>query len=285
MKILRYVFYFLLLICLSTGVQAAKKIATLYIPAGSMGVLTGFQFNLSILTPEGAQYGVYQSRSVAILNVPLVSWTGQGTAPELHLEDARTILPTSRCPGLEEYDARTPQTTWACVEMKVTVFYDGDMHGCPWIVSSYVKSEDATEAIYTGNNVPYIGPTKVSSDCSAIPLDPYDVSWNENTVVHNKIVRMQSTGAVIEQTLPTYLMEGGKLCDGSKYDERGAYCRFVAQQMTFSTSGCDDAKVTVTPEPQPITSRQLHDMKLRVDTTAQQPIDATCRFTYILNMH
>ncbi|MCV5526334.1 adhesin, partial [Escherichia coli] len=89
---------------------------------------------------------------VAILNVPLVSWTGQGTAPELHLEDARTILPTSRCPGLEEYDARTPQTTWACVEMKVTVFYDGDMHGCPWIVSSYVKSEDATEAIYTGNN-------------------------------------------------------------------------------------------------------------------------------------
>ena len=68
MKILRYVFYFLLLICLSTGVQAAKKIATLYIPAGSMGVLTGFQFNLSILTPEGAQYGVYQSRSVAILN-------------------------------------------------------------------------------------------------------------------------------------------------------------------------------------------------------------------------
>ncbi len=66
-----------------------------------------------------------------------------------------------------------------------------------------------------------------------VPLAPYDVSWNENSVVHNKIVRMQSTGAVIEQTLPTYLMEGGKLCDGSNYDERGAYCRFVAQQMTF----------------------------------------------------
>lgn len=47
MKILRYVFYFLLLICLSTGVQAAKKIATLYIPAGSMGVLTGFQFDVA----------------------------------------------------------------------------------------------------------------------------------------------------------------------------------------------------------------------------------------------
>ncbi|MDM4958877.1 StfH/YfcO family fimbrial adhesin [Escherichia coli] len=130
-----------------------------------------------------------------------------------------------------------------------------DMHGCPWIVSSYaIKSEDATEAIYTGNNVPYIGPTKVSSDCSAIPLDPYDVSWNENTVVHNKIVTMQSTGAVIEQTLPTYLMEGGKLCDGSNIMTSVVLTAVLSHsRCTFSTSGCDDAKVTVTPEPQPIT--------------------------------
>lgn len=67
---------------------------------------------------------------------------------------------------------------------------------------------------------------------------------------------MQSTGAVIEQTLPNFLSDGRwKTVDGSKYDERGAYCR-LPQQMTFSTSGRDDAKVTVTPEPQPITSRQ-----------------------------
>lgn len=99
MKILRYVFYFLLLICLSTGVQAAKKIATLYIPAGSMGVLTGFQFNLSILTPEGAQYGVYQSRSVAILNVPLVSWTGQGTAPETAFRRRKNHITNFTLPG------------------------------------------------------------------------------------------------------------------------------------------------------------------------------------------
>ncbi|MCV5513886.1 StfH/YfcO family fimbrial adhesin, partial [Escherichia coli] len=82
---------------------------------------------------------------------------------------------------------------------------------------SYVKSEDATEAIYTGNNVPYIGPTKVSSDCSAIPLDPYDVSWNESRVVHDKTLALQSTGGIIEKTLSTYLMKDGKLCDGSKF--------------------------------------------------------------------
>lgn len=56
--------------------------------------------------------------------------------------------------------------------------------------------------------------------------------------------------------------------------------------ITFDFSGCDDAKVSVTPQPQPhpITDKQLHDMILRVDTSSQQPIDSTCRFTYILNM-
>lgn len=46
---------------------------------------------------------------------------------------------------------------------------------------------------------------------------------------------MQSTGAVIEQTLPTYLMEGGKLCDGSKYDERGLlpFCRTADDLLHF----------------------------------------------------
>ncbi|MXE06881.1 StfH/YfcO family fimbrial adhesin, partial [Escherichia coli] len=87
------------------------------------------------------------------------------------------------------------------------------------------------------------GPTKVSSSCPAVPLAPYDVSWNENYVVHNKVVRLQSTGGVIEQTLPTVLMENGKLCNGDNFDERGAHCRVIAQQMTLSTSGCDNAKV------------------------------------------
>ncbi|WP_122990034.1 StfH/YfcO family fimbrial adhesin, partial [Escherichia coli] len=48
--------------------------------------------------------------------------------------------------------------------------------------------------------------------------------------------------------------------------------------------GCDDAKVTVTPVPHPITDRQLHDIMVRVDTSVLQPIDSTCRFQYVLNM-
>ncbi|MEN1226539.1 StfH/YfcO family fimbrial adhesin, partial [Pseudomonas aeruginosa] len=75
----------------------------------------------------------------------------------------------------------------------------------------------------------------------------------------------------------------GRVCDGSRMDDRGAYCRFMSYMITFSTSGCDDSKVTVTPVAHPITDKQLHDMQIRIDTSSQQPIDATCRFQYILN--
>ncbi|EMK3571373.1 DUF2544 domain-containing protein [Escherichia coli] len=286
MKKIHHTLCLMLLFFCASGAIAAQKIATLNVVAGIMGPLTGYEFDISILTPDGVQYGVYTSRSTSSMNVTNVSWTGSDTAPELILEDAyNNRLPDENCPGLVEYDARTDQTKWGCSNMRIGVYYDGDLHGCPWIVSTFIKSTDRTEVIYTGNSIPYVGPVGGNSSCPTVSLAPYDVSWNENYVVHNKVVRLQSTGAVIEQTLPTFLMENGKLCDGSSFDERGAYCRFVAQQMTFSTSGCDNAKVTVTAEQQPVTSRQLHDMKLRVDTTAQQPIDSTCRFTYILNMY
>ncbi|MDP4447458.1 StfH/YfcO family fimbrial adhesin, partial [Escherichia coli] len=110
-----------------------------------------------------------------------------------------------------------------------------------------------------------------------------DISWNANYVLHNKMLTLQSTGGVITQTLSTYLMRDGRVCDGSRMDDRGAYCRFMSYMITFSTSGCDDSKVTVTPVAHPITDKQLHDMQIRIDTSSQQPIDATCRFQYILN--
>ncbi|MGQ7148558.1 StfH/YfcO family fimbrial adhesin, partial [Escherichia sp. SS-MK2] len=40
----------------------------------------------------------------------------------------------------------------------------------------------------------------------------------------------------------------------------GSVCSITPPvDCNLTTSGCDNAKVTVTPEPQPITSRQLHD--------------------------
>lgn len=280
MKIIGYVFCFLLLVCINVGVQAAQKIATLYVPAGYSTYATEIRFYLDILTPESVEHGEYKQHSKMLKSeaLDLVSWSGSSAAPTFKIE-AYTNVSKSTCPGLDAFDSRSAQTDWVCVEITLGVYTDENLHGCPWLVSSYIDSTEPADGAGT-----YTGPTKVSSTCPAVPLAPYDISWNENYVVHDKVLRLQSTGSTIETTLSTYLMKDGKLCDGSQYDDRGAYCRWVAQMITFTFSGCDNAKVSVTPTPHPVTDKQLHDMLVRVDTSSLQPLDSTCRFQYVLNM-
>lgn len=279
MKTMRYVFYVLILMCINTDILAAKKIATLYVPMGYSSLTTVVQFYLKILTPEGVEYGVYKqhSRMLKAENLDLVSWSGGATAPTLKIVRL-TSLSKASCPGLDAFDALSSKTDWDCEEATIEVYSDEDLHGCPWLVSSYIESSQPVDFGV------YVGPNKVSSVCPGVPLDPYDISWNENYVAHGKVLQLQSTGSTIETVLSTFLMKDGKLCDGSQYDERGAYCRWISEMITFTFSGCDDAKVTVTPTRHPITDRQLHDMLVRVDTTSQQPLDSTCRFQYVLNM-
>ena len=186
----------------------------------------------------------------------------------------------SSCPGLSSVPAT--DNGWDCYSADLKVTVTGDVQGCPWLVSSQITTTDKGNVGAT-----YVGPKVHNSVCPSIPLATYDVSWDENTVAHKKTLNLKSAdavGGIIETTLSTYLMESQKLCDGSQFDDRGANCRFVAQMITFTASGCDDAKVTVTPVPHPITDRQLHDIVVRVDTSALQPIDSTCRFQYVLNM-
>ncbi|HCP6342734.1 TPA: DUF2544 domain-containing protein [Escherichia coli] len=239
---------------------------------------------LDVATMEGVYHGEYYQDGNLLNpgNMPNRVWTGPCNVP------APTITVRSydevgreNCPGMDAIIGKSDPKLWECDQLNLTIKVNGAVGGCPWIVGTRVNSWSIISRVRHD----YYGPQTVVSDCPAIPLEPYDVSWNENFVVHNKVVRLQSTGGIIEQTLPTFLMKDGKVCDGSQLDERGAYCRFISQQMTFSASGCDNANVTVTPESHPTTDKQLHDMKLRVDTTSRQPIDSTCRFTYILNMY
>ncbi|HIA4031531.1 TPA: StfH/YfcO family fimbrial adhesin [Escherichia coli] len=275
MKKLRLLFYFLLaLFPLSYG-KAATFSPTIYYAEHSWN--TQLELYLDVATANGVYYGVYyQDGNVATVgNMPNRTWTGTGnvSAPSISLNHAGTTS-ASRCPGMAG--------GWECIAETLTINVDGSVGGCPWIVA--VKAHSWSTEIISGKTTHYYGPQTVISSCPPVPLDPYDISWNESTVVHDKLLSLKSTGNVIETTLSTYLMEGGKLCDGSNMDERGAYCRFVSQMITFTSSGCDDAKVTVAPTRHPITDKQLHDMLVRVDTTSEQPIDSTCRFQYVLNM-
>ncbi|HAU9489849.1 TPA: DUF2544 domain-containing protein [Escherichia coli] len=284
MKLLRNFMGLLTLMVLSLTAQAEPF--QMYTPMGVPSFLAKIVFSLEVVTPAGMYTGTYQSHNPYMLqvgNLDLISWNGPSSipAPTIYLDhsDEKDI---SFCPGL----AGIPSTNgrgWDCYAADLKVTVTGEVQGCPWLVSSQITTTDQGAVGAT-----YIGPKVHNSACPSIPLTTYDVSWDENTVKHKKTLNLQSAdavGGIIETTLSTYLMESQKLCDGSDFQNpRGANCRFVAQMITFTASGCDDAKVTVTPVPHPITDKQLHDIVVRVDASALQPIDSTCRFQYVLNM-
>ncbi|EJY0866273.1 StfH/YfcO family fimbrial adhesin [Escherichia coli] len=284
MKLLRNFMGLLTLMVLSLTAQAEPF--QMYTPMGVPSFLAKIVFSLEVVTPAGMYTGTYQSHNPYMLqvgNLDLISWNGPSSipAPTIYLDhsDEKDI---SFCPGL----AGIPSTNgrgWDCYAADLKVTVTGEVQGCPWLVSSQITTTDQGAVGAT-----YIGPKVHNSACPSIPLTTYDVSWDENTVKHKKTLNLQSAdaiGGIIETTLSTYLMESQKLCDGSDFQNpRGANCRFVSQMITFTASGCDDAKVTVTPVPHPITDKQLHDIVVRVDASALQPIDSTCRFQYVLNM-
>lgn len=284
MKLLRNFMGLLALMALSLTAQA--QTFQMYTPMGVPSFMAKIVFSLEVVTPAGVYTGTYQSHNPYMLqvgNLDLISWNGPSSipAPTIYLDhsDEKDI---SFCPGL----AGIPSTNgrgWDCYAADLKVTVTGEVQGCPWLVSSQITTTDQGAVGAT-----YIGPKFHNSTCPSIPLTTYDVSWDENTVKHKKTLNLQSAdavGGIIETTLSTYLMESQKLCDGSDFrDPRGANCRFVSQMITFTSSGCDDAKVTVTPVPHPISDKQLHDIVVRVDTSALQPIDSTCRFQYVLNM-
>ena len=283
MKIIRNFLGLLTLMVLSLTAQA--QTFKMYTPMGAPSAVAKIVFSLEVVTPAGVYIGTYQSHNPYVLqigNLDLISWNGPSSipAPTIYLNYSNEIN-MSNCPGL----AGIPSTNgrgWDCYAADLTVTVTGEAQGCPWLVSSQITTTDLGAVGAT-----YVGPKVHNSTCPSIPLTTYDVSWDENTVAHKKTLNLKSAdavGGIIETTLSTYLMESQKLCDGSQFDDRGASCRFVAQMITFTASGCDDAKVTVTPVPHPITDKQLHDIVVRVDASALQPIDSTCRFQYVLNM-
>lgn len=277
MKKIRLLFCLLVVLFQGVSLSAKAQSFTLHVYLAAMGSATQMDFFLDVLTTEGVYHGeYYQTGKILLIRpVPNRAWSGPGNlpAPELEVTGSSTTVSDSNCPGIENLDSG-----WNCQSIPLKITATGSPGGCPWLVTTRVYSTT------TQSSETYMGPQTVQSTCPSEPLTPYDVSWDENSVVRTAKLQLQSTGGVIERTLSTFLMKDGKLCDGSQLDERGAYCRFVAQMITFTASGCDNAKVTVTPTPHPVTDRQLHDILVHVDTTAQQPINSTCRFQYVLNM-
>ncbi|WP_201519055.1 StfH/YfcO family fimbrial adhesin [Escherichia ruysiae] len=289
MKKIRLLFCAMLVLCFSQGVQA--KLGAVYnnVPVyyGTLGATATLRFYLDLLTITGVYHGeYYQDRSYGVHygDLPNKSWTGPGNIPAPKItvmSSGDGVVADSYCPGVKEID---PDFDWECLKILLTIEVNGSAETCPWMVGMTANSTVKVFINYQSKFEYYRGPTTYTTTCPGEPLTNYDISWSDSRVEHSKVLNLKSTGSVIEQNLSTYLMKDGQLCDGSKMDERGAYCRFVNQLITFTAEGCDDAKVTVAPTQHPITDRQLHDMLVRVDTSSRQPIDSTCRFQYVLNM-
>lgn len=274
MKKIRLLFCILMTLCFAHGVQAKlgatfNSVDVLY--GKSNDVNASFHYFFSLLSPTGGvYYGEYtHPNKVAKVGDVLVnvSWTGPGPAPSMKVKSAKNA-DKSLCPGLPG--------GWSCASLVYSITVESDGLGCPWMASVYSVVTSQTDGSYRA-------PAANSTECPTVPVASYDISWSEHSVQHNRLLNLKSTGGVIEQTLSTYLMEGGKLCDKNAMDERGGYCRFVANLIAFTAEGCDDSNVTVTATQHVLTDKPLHDMLVHVDTTSRQPIDSTCRFQYILN--
>jgi len=234
------------------------------------------EYHVTVATPQAVYYGVYNTGNLHNNGdkATLESWTGpSGTAPVLTLAGMNKTAGNANCPGMD-----TARFQCGSYVFDVTTNQDGD--GCPWLATLYSYSYEVNFPQYN-----YTGPTVRDSICPVVPIDSYDISWNPNYVQHEKTLSLTPTGGTINQVLPTYLMESGTLCDGSKFDTRGAYCRFVATGITLTVLGCDNSIVTTTATAHPITDVQLHDINVAVNTKNVGPgtTKVTCNFQYIID--
>lgn len=153
------------------------------------------------------------------------------------------------------------------------------IQGMPALASSHIV---ATTFI---TNETYSPPDTRSSVCPKVPVDTFDISWDANVSKQKTTLMLDATGGTVNRTLHTYLMEGGKLCDGSKFDNRGAYCRFVSSGITLNVLGCDQSSVTTSAVDHPITDVELHDINVAVNTRniGSGQFTSTCSFQYIID--
>ncbi|EBG5294607.1 DUF2544 domain-containing protein [Salmonella enterica subsp. enterica] len=197
------------------------------------------------------------------------SWTPSGVgAPTIILTDYDKGIPKSYCPGL-------PADNWICESGTTRVIIE-DQDFCPWSMRVYTLSQSRSvpTAIYTG-------PNSMVSGCK-VNVAPYDISWNRDSVDHEIQLNLKSTGGIITKDLHTYLMKDNQLCDGSKMDERGAYCRYVNTFTKMTPAGCGDGRVTATAVAKGVNETALHDITLNINTTSAAPINTTCEFLYVM---
>ncbi|APV89923.1 MULTISPECIES: fimbrial adhesin StfH [Enterobacteriaceae] len=279
MKIIRTLFW--LLIAVYGGSVSAKPMlkatfgsTTLYYGIGPSYGDRSIILNSTITTPDGVYYGSWKFSvpSYAGSSASLISWTGPSPAPTIVLRSYDNSVSKSNCKNL-------PSSWGGCGSYTVDITVQSDDYGCPWLAATHSTAAD----MISGET--YSTPDTRSSVCPKVPVETFDISWDPNVSKQKTTLMFDATGGTINSTLHTYLMEGGKLCDGSKFDERGAYCRFVSSGITLNVLGCDRSLVKTSAVVHPITDVELHDINVSVNTSniGSGQFTSTCSFQYIID--
>ncbi|EEJ7235702.1 DUF2544 domain-containing protein [Salmonella enterica subsp. salamae] len=198
------------------------------------------------------------------------SWTPSiANPPVITLVSYDKSVAASHCPGFPD-----PADQWECESATVKIDIE-DMDLCPWTMRVYTTSS------HFAAPTPYVAPPTMTTECT-VNVTPYDISWNPDSVDHEIQLNLKSTGGIITKDLHTYLMKDNQLCDGSKMDERGAYCRYVNTFTKMTPAGCGDSRVTATAVAKGVNETALHDITLNINTTSAAPISTTCEFLYVM---
>ncbi|EPQ6905336.1 StfH/YfcO family fimbrial adhesin [Citrobacter freundii] len=201
----------------------------------------------------------------------LISWSSS-SVPTVLILSKNLGVNSSHCPGIDT-------ALWACGSLDVQYKIHFEDRDCPWNITQYTVSVDPS----TGKS--WTSPPTRETSCGTVPVATYDISWSKDRVEHEKQLILNPTGDRVETTLPTYLMEGGQLCDSSLMNERGIYCRYVSTGVSVTVLGCDDPHVTTSISKHPMTDTEIVDIHVQADTQhlGAGLFSATCNFRYLID--
>ncbi|WP_105224851.1 MULTISPECIES: StfH/YfcO family fimbrial adhesin [unclassified Escherichia] len=254
---------------------------TLYYGIGDSGV-TNVALHMNILTPNGLFGGDLAPGVKFYVNYPykLTSWRLiSGSGP----------LPPTPTITITDYDNSNVDDAlcggslpkgWNCGWYKIKVETGTDSYGCPWVANIWATSTNA----YSGT---YAGPVSHGSICPTVPVASFDISWSKDRVQNDMLLNIASTGGVVHANLPTYLMESGKLCDGSLNDTRGSYCRYVSQMTQLTSQGCTNVEggnsnVTAVVADSSPYDQTLSNIAVEVNTAGTGQFTTECYFQYLM---
>lgn len=144
MKKTNLLFRLLILMVFMLGSRAGmgQTFRNVYIYYATFGWNSQVELYLDVAEVSSVYYGTYyQSNYVMTLgNLPNRTWTGTGSspAPTITVKDG-TIVNNSFCPGMEALEAK--DSRWECLKLPLDITVDGDVGGCPWLVSIRATSQ------------------------------------------------------------------------------------------------------------------------------------------------